>query len=44
MQEVVAKHLTFDKHYKVRWSAMGGSRQSKKQRDGNFEDLWVFNK
>ena len=44
MQEVVAKHLTFDKHYKVRWSAMGGSRQSKKQRDGNFEDLWVFDK
>ena len=42
MRTVVAKHLTFNKHYKVRWSAMSGSRQAKKQRDGNFEDLWVF--
>jgi len=43
MYNVVDKYLSFDKHYKVRWSAMSGSRQAKKQRDGNFEDLWVFN-
>ena len=42
MQQVVAKHLTFEQHYKVRWSAMSGSRQAKKQRGGNFEDLWIF--
>jgi len=42
MRDVVSKHMTLDKHYKVRWSAMSGSRQAKKQRDGNFEDLWVF--
>lgn len=42
MHDVVSRYLKFDKHYKVRWSAMSGSRQAKKQRDGNFEDLWVF--
>jgi hypothetical protein len=44
MYEVASKHLTFEKHYKVRWSAMSGSRQAKKQRDGNFEDLWIYSK
>ena len=33
----VAKH-------QVRWSAMGGSRQAKKTRGGNYEDLWLFEK
>ncbi len=42
MRAVAEKHLTFDRHYKVQWSAIGGSRQAKKTRDGNFEDLWVF--
>ena len=42
MKAVAERHLTFNKHYKVRWSAQGGSRQAKKTRDGNFEDLWVF--
>jgi hypothetical protein len=44
MRDVVAKHLNFVKHYRVQWSAMGGSRQAKKTRNGNFEDLWVFEK
>jgi hypothetical protein len=44
MRDIVAKHLTFDKHYRVQWSAIKGKRQAKKTRDGNFEDLWVFKK
>lgn len=44
MRDVVAKHLTQIGHYKVQWSAMGGSRQAKKTRNGNFEDLWLFEK
>lgn len=44
MKEIVEKHLDFDRHYKVRWSAMSSGRQAQKQRDGNFEDLWVFKK
>lgn len=44
MRDVVAKHLTQVEHYRVQWSAMGGSRQAKKTRGGNFEDLWVFTK
>lgn len=42
MRDVVMDHLTFVKHYKVQWSAMAGTRQAKKTRGGNFEDLWVF--
>lgn len=44
MRDVVAKHLTVVDHYRVQWSAMGGSRQAKKTRDGNFEDFWLFTK
>ena len=44
MRDVAAKHLTLVKHYRVQWSAMGGSRQAKKTRNGNFEDLWLFEK
>lgn len=44
MMKIVSKHLTLDNRYKVQWSAMGGSRQAKKTRDGNFEDLWLFTK
>jgi hypothetical protein len=44
MKEVVSKHLAFDSHYKVQWSAMGGKRQAKKTKNGNFEDLWLFKK
>jgi hypothetical protein len=42
MRDRAAKHLTFVDHYRVQWSAMGGSRQAKKTRNGNFEDLWLF--
>jgi hypothetical protein len=44
MRVVAEKHLTQIGHYKVQWSAMGGSRQAKKTRGGNFEDLWLFEK
>lgn len=44
MRDVVSKHLNLINHYKVEWSAMGGSRQAKKTRNGNFEDLWLFKK
>jgi hypothetical protein len=42
MRDVVAKHLVLDKQYRVQWSAIAGTRQAKKTRGGNFEDLWVF--
>jgi hypothetical protein len=42
MRDIVLRHLTLDKHYKVQWSAISGTRQAKKTRGGNFEDLWVF--
>jgi hypothetical protein len=44
MRDVVAKHLVLDKHYRVQWSAIASTRQAKKTRAGNFEDLWVFKK
>jgi len=44
MRDVVSKHLSFLKHYRVQWSAISGTRQAKKTRNGNFEDLWVFTK
>ena len=42
MRDMVSKYLTLDKHYRVQWSAISGTRQAKKTRNGNFEDLWVF--
>lgn len=44
MRDVVSKHLAFTKHYRVQWSAISTTRQAKKTRSGNFEDLWVFTK
>ncbi len=44
MKAVVDKHLTFHKHMKVKWSGISSSRQAHKQRDGNYEDLWIFTK
>jgi len=44
MRQVVQRHLPLKQHYKVQWSAIAGSRQAKKTRDGNFEDLWLFEK
>ena len=44
MRDVVSKHLAFTKHYRVQWSAIASTRQAKKTRSGNYEDLWVFTK
>lgn len=44
MQAVVAKHLPLSQQLRVQWSAIAVSRQAKKTRDGNYEDLWVFTK
>ena len=44
MMTVVQRHLPLKQHYKVQWSAIAGSRQAKKTRGGNFEDLWLFEK
>lgn len=44
MRDVVKKHLTFVDHYRVQWSAIKSKRQAKKTREGNFEDLWLFQK
>lgn len=44
MMQVASKHLAFKSRYKVKWSAISGSRQAKKMKDGNFEDLWLFEK
>jgi hypothetical protein len=42
MRDIVECHLGKPTHYKVQWSAIAGGRQAKKTRDGNFEDLWLF--
>ena len=44
MKNIVEKHLSFNKHMKVRWSGLSSSRQAHKQREGNYEDLWIFTK
>jgi SAM-dependent methyltransferase len=44
MRDVASAHFGTPTHYKVQWSAISGSRQAKKTRDGNFEDLWLFEK
>lgn len=44
MSEVAARYLKPLDHYRVEWGAMGGSRQAKKTRNGNFEDLWLYSK
>lgn len=42
MRDVVCKHLTLEKQYRVQWSAIASTRQAKKTRNGNYEDLYVF--
>lgn len=44
MNKIVAKHLAPISKYRVQWSAISSSRQAKKTRSGNFEDLWLFEK
>jgi len=42
MRDVVMKHLGFVKQYRVQWSAISSTRQAKKTRNGNYEDLYLF--
>lgn len=44
MRDVVQKHIPLTDQFRVQWSAIAGTRQAKKTRDGNYEDLWVFQK
>ena len=44
MKSIVMKELKYLNHYDIKWSSMGGSRLAHKQRKGNFEDLWLFEK
>jgi hypothetical protein len=44
MRQVAERFFSGHQHYQVQWSAIGGSRQAKKTRGGNFEDLWLFEK
>ena len=44
MRDVVEAYFGKPTHYKVQWSAIASGRQAKKTRDGNFEDLWLFEK
>lgn len=44
MRDVVCKHLKLEKQYRVQWSAIASTRQAKKTRNGNYEDLYVFTK
>jgi len=42
--EIAARHLRLVDRKRLKWSAIGGSRQAKKTRNGNYEDIWVYEK
>ena len=44
MRNIVETYFGAPEHYRVQWSAIAAGRQAKKTRDGNFEDLWLFEK
>lgn len=44
MRDFAQLHFGQPKHYRIQWSAIASSRQAKKTRDGNFEDIWLFEK
>jgi SAM-dependent methyltransferase len=44
MKSIVDRHLSYVDRYKVQWSAISSGRQAKKMKNGNFEDLWLFEK
>jgi len=44
MRDFAQLHFGEPKHYRIQWSAIASSRQAKKTRDGNFEDIWLFEK
>jgi hypothetical protein len=41
---ISSRHLKLVDKKSLKWSAMGGSRQAKKTRNGNYEDIWVYEK
>jgi len=42
--DIAARHLRLVDRKRLKWSAIGGSRQAKKTRNGNYEDIWVYEK
>jgi len=44
MMRIASSHLDVIGRYRVKWSAISGSRQSMKTRNGNYEDLWLLEK
>lgn len=44
MKCVVDRYLRPIGQYRVQWSAIATGRQAKKTREGNFEDLWLYQK
>lgn len=44
MVKIAEKHLNIIGRYRVKWSSISGSRQARKTRDGNYEDLWLLEK
>ena len=44
MMEIASEHLKLIGHYRVQWSAISTGRQAAKMKNGNFEDLWLFEK
>jgi hypothetical protein len=44
MAAIAEKHMKQIARHRVRWSAIAVSRQAKKTRGGNYEDLWLYEK
>lgn len=44
LARITEKHLKLVGKHKLKWSVVGGTRQPHKTREGNFEDIWLFQK
>ena len=44
MAKIASKHMKQLDRHKVQWSVVAVSRQAKKTRGGNYEDLWLYEK